>query len=34
MAELISRNGAALLWFLAAIGLLATEIATVQLVSI
>jgi len=34
MAEFISENWNALLWFLAAIGLLAAEVATVQLVSI
>lgn len=34
MAEFIAENWAALLWFLAAVALLAVELATVQLVSI
>ncbi len=34
MAELFSENWQALLWFLAALGLLVAEIATVQLVSV
>ena len=32
MAEFIAENWAALLWFLAAVALLAVELATVQLV--